>query len=446
MKKTIFLTLLLFIPVSAYAELEFFLSPSGSVYSPDSWTSDVYPDTQSGFIGIDFFPSVDPVPKEYVVVDTLVREFFTTIVSQTGSTLYETQETLQYETDLYETLISTENPQFIEYITTAINPYTQTTIEEKLEQNIVLTPFEETFYNCNISLEERQEIVLDVLQRIASWDIENLENISYSNPQFGDCIIPFPDISHRETVIENSFSSNQLLAQTILWEQTRYEVHESIENIMTQENEFRESIIENEIFFSHLLQENTISQDQYLISQDIESYYQNILSTTEITSELHKILSQEYIFLNENMIYYWKLLEQNIISQEEYNLYLEDIKKIRELQKYYLDLLLGWKISIEEYKQRITQGETYLQSQKTLIEKYTRSEFTKDEYTSMSIAKRDIFKEDYIELSQYFSESYSYETQREIPEKNIFILVAISVVLGCIFVFLFRNKIPVWKK
>jgi len=208
MKKILLICILCILPNWAFAELEFFLSSNDAPFSSTSWTSDTYPDSGAEYIGIKYTPSISPVPKEYVVVDTLVQEIFNTITTQSGAVTYEDIEIEQFETNYYETLISTENPQFIEYITTSINPETETIIEEKIENNIVLTPFEEIFYNCNISLSEREAIVLDVLERIDSGEIENLENISYSNPSFGDCIIPFPDISHRRKYRKSSSSRN----------------------------------------------------------------------------------------------------------------------------------------------------------------------------------------------------------------------------------------------
>ena len=133
--KLIFLLLLLF-PVSAFAELEFFLSSQDAPYDWDAWSSEVFPDSGAEYIGIKFHSSVTPLAKEYVVVDTIVQELFRTIMSQSWSIQTETEEILQYQTDLYETLISTESPQFIEHIITSINPETETIIEEKIDSSI----------------------------------------------------------------------------------------------------------------------------------------------------------------------------------------------------------------------------------------------------------------------------------------------------------------------
>ena len=110
----------------------------------------------------------EPFPKEYIAVDTDVREILKSIITFTIEESMTETEILQYEQEIYETLIAIESPQFIEYITIAIQESTDIILEEKIQNNILLTPFEETFLNCDIPLSERQVIALDVLERIGN--------------------------------------------------------------------------------------------------------------------------------------------------------------------------------------------------------------------------------------------------------------------------------------
>ncbi|MBS9784343.1 hypothetical protein KGV55_03260 [Candidatus Gracilibacteria bacterium] len=74
--------------------------------------------------------------------------------------------------------------------------------------------YAKVFMGCNIPFEERQKIVLDYLKNFdpATW---NRNNLTYSNPKFGDCIIPYPDKRHLLKVIPGSFLINQERAQVL---------------------------------------------------------------------------------------------------------------------------------------------------------------------------------------------------------------------------------------
>jgi hypothetical protein len=43
-------------------------------------------------------------------------------------------------------------------------------------------------------------------------DVDVLE---YSDIRFGDCIIPFPDASRGDSIINDSFPSNKLIAESL---------------------------------------------------------------------------------------------------------------------------------------------------------------------------------------------------------------------------------------
>jgi hypothetical protein len=434
-------------PVTAFADMQFFLSSSWAVYDSSSWTSDTYPDATSGYIWVEYTPSVMPVANEYIVVDSEVKELFETITTQSGTIDIITEEIEQFEIEEYEILISTENPQFIEYITTSINPETEIIIEEKINQNIVLTPFEQVFYNCNISLEERQEIVLDVLERIASWEIENLENITYSNPSFWDCIIPFPDVSHRETVVENSFVSNQLVAKTLLWEETNYQVHESIENIITQENEYQELIIEDEFHYSQLVETWIITESQYETTQDIQSYYRERVLKDDISYDSYFFLVEEFENISDINKQFWNFLKQWIITQEEYDTFLEELNKIIELQKHFFSLYQSWEISLKEYHQYIREWEMYLQEKKKIIESYKQNEINLEiKNKSIAIIEEE-FNDRYSLFSDYFENRSTDNSTFEIGLMQIiYMSLTLLVLLLIMYIYTSKSKKPLWRK
>jgi len=121
--------------------------------------------------------------------------------------------------ELYEKLQSLPNETFREYALFALNPWYETYMVRKQSEWQYLSAFEKTFLNCNISLKERTDVFIDLLEKI---DINNFDitNLSYSNPKVGDCIIPYPDVTHRDTEIEGSFDSNIRLAKILngTWE------------------------------------------------------------------------------------------------------------------------------------------------------------------------------------------------------------------------------------
>lgn len=117
--------------------------------------------------------------------------------------------------DLYKKLLLIENKTFVDFIKISLTPNFETYILKRKEQNIVISPYEEVFLGCNIPYAERERIVIDFVQNLSDPKKIDLNNLTYSNPKFGDCIIPYPDKRNLNKVIPGSFESNQLLAQQL---------------------------------------------------------------------------------------------------------------------------------------------------------------------------------------------------------------------------------------
>ncbi len=130
---------------------------------------------------------------------------------------------------LYQKLQSIPDENFRDYMTFSIIPNYVNILEHKKETNILLSPYEETFLSCNIPYSERVVIVNDFLEKL---DVSNFsfDNLSYSNPKFWDCIVPYPDKQHLGIVIEWSFESNKLNAQKINGSYTGSEVPLELQN------------------------------------------------------------------------------------------------------------------------------------------------------------------------------------------------------------------------
>lgn len=115
---------------------------------------------------------------------------------------------------LYEKLEAIPDESFREYMLLAVLPNFEELIAHRLENDVLLTPFEETFLSCWLDYNQRLEVVIDFL---ADLDTENfsLSNLDYTNESFWDCIIPYPDKDKISTVVDGSFDSNKLLAEKL---------------------------------------------------------------------------------------------------------------------------------------------------------------------------------------------------------------------------------------
>lgn len=121
-------------------------------------------------------------------------------------------ESISYR--LYEKLKLIPDAAFREYLTLAIIPNFEELIQHRKENNVLLSPFEETFLACGIDYAERVKIVEDFLEKL-DLSTFSLMNLTYLNPKFGDCIVPYPDKQNIGKVIEGSFDSNKIFAENI---------------------------------------------------------------------------------------------------------------------------------------------------------------------------------------------------------------------------------------
>lgn len=115
---------------------------------------------------------------------------------------------------LYKKLQGIPNEDFRDLMELSIHPWFESSIAHKKKEWIVITPYEETFLKCQIPYAERFEIVKEFLKNVDSNKFKE-DNITYLNPKYGDCIIPFPDKKHRDKLIDISFDSNKALAKSL---------------------------------------------------------------------------------------------------------------------------------------------------------------------------------------------------------------------------------------
>lgn len=116
--------------------------------------------------------------------------------------------------NLYKKLESIPDESFREYMLLSILPNFEELIQHRTDNNVLLTPFEETFLSCNLTYDERLQVVKDFLEQLDPQKF-SVTNIDYIDDTYGDCIIPYPDKDKLDIVVEWSFESNQLLAEKL---------------------------------------------------------------------------------------------------------------------------------------------------------------------------------------------------------------------------------------
>lgn len=197
---------------------------------------------------------------------------------------------------IYTKIQQIPNKIFIDYLHIALTPNLDDLITNKKQQNIVLTPFEETFLQCWISYSERQQIIIDLIESYDSIENFDISDISYSNKKFWDCIIPFPDKEHRAMIIDWSFDTNQLLAMQLNWEYTPDILNPLLSTYIRSKNqydlEYQESINAltqryNEWLITWDELESLIKSERTLFDerlQEIEKQYANSFLSESISN------------------------------------------------------------------------------------------------------------------------------------------------------------------
>ncbi|MCH2188330.1 hypothetical protein MK079_00685 [Candidatus Gracilibacteria bacterium] len=160
-------------------------------------------DNSSSFL--DFF-----LPQAHAKLDTGGQDYSQEMQEARGMVIYDG---LPYE--LFEKLKSIPDENFKLWLQVALTPNYEATLEQKQAQNELLTPEEEVFLACDIDYTTRMEIIMDFLEKLDPEANFDPQGLLYSNPKFGDCVIPYPDKRNIETVVEGSFASNQLFAEQL---------------------------------------------------------------------------------------------------------------------------------------------------------------------------------------------------------------------------------------
>ncbi len=228
----------------------------------------------------------------YNFLDTLLSSFF--IKANAARKFNFTQEELDkaswmvaYENvpyTLYMKMLKIEDKTFKDFLKMSLAITFEDYILARKEQGIVISPYEETFLKCKIPYSEREKIIIKFLENLKDPKNIDLNNLTYSNPKFWDCIVPYPDKRHLNKIIPNSFDSNQLLAKQLSWKYNWVQISENMKKAAKAQNDL------------------TISYQQILdkLTQDFNKW---IISSVELNK---KVKEEEVKFNKEKEEIYSK--------------------------------------------------------------------------------------------------------------------------------------------
>lgn len=169
---------------------------------------------------------------------------------------------------LMQKLQAVPDKNFQAYLKTAVVPNIEEVFAyEKNNGEEWTSDYQEVFMACGIDYNERVEIVTEYLQNLDpnNWDVNA---ITWKNPRFWDCIVPYPDKTHLDQIIADSFESNKvaawlrtgkLSAQAPSDQQYTPEQWEKIEKQQKLAQAYNEKVL----LYSSQLSSGKISQEEY---------------------------------------------------------------------------------------------------------------------------------------------------------------------------------------
>ncbi|MBS8122545.1 hypothetical protein [Candidatus Vampirococcus lugosii] len=142
------------------------------------------------------------------------------------------------EYDYYKMITNLENENLKNYFLNVINPNSKAIIQHRLDKGENVSYNDEVFLNSDFSTEEIRENIVYVLDNYHSKGEINTEEIQYLDPSFGDFVIPYPDVRHRDKVVPGSFYENQINA-------FKRKYKDEYEELMAKKNELESEFLDS---------------------------------------------------------------------------------------------------------------------------------------------------------------------------------------------------------
>ncbi len=172
-----------------------------------------------------------------------------------------------------------------------LSPSSNVFIDKKEERWEYVSYDERIYSKCPLTHDQVAENVEYIFDNYYSnWELD-LSSPRYLNAAFGDCMIPYPDVRHKDMLIENSFIQNKItFIQNKFWEKKVQDYEKRISNI-TNTYEKEVSNLKKE-YQEALFSENKEKADS--IMNNIENKYDKMQKEIDLISSNDKELS-EYI-------------------------------------------------------------------------------------------------------------------------------------------------------
>ncbi len=106
------------------------------------------------------------------------------------------------------------DPLLKAHVMRVVNPNAEKAIEVKYGSGMKFDDIDRAFLECNMDYRTRVDLISEWLDSV---DVHMFDrnNITYPDPRIGDCLLPYPDVRHRDQIIPGSFLVNQYNAAVL---------------------------------------------------------------------------------------------------------------------------------------------------------------------------------------------------------------------------------------
>lgn len=203
MKKIRHILLLFFLlltPSLIYANLEFYFE-DGSIFREEVISSAEY---RWSKLLIRTNPRLNPVPKEYDIVETITTELIELLIQTHLEEDIQEIDITQLSEDYYELYTWINDSALMQYLDIAISQEVEEIIRFKIDNDIVLTPYEEQLHTSHFSLSERQQKFLKILSELHENELQWTSKVLEDYPDFFINILPYVENISTEFAYEVS--------------------------------------------------------------------------------------------------------------------------------------------------------------------------------------------------------------------------------------------------
>lgn len=203
-----------------------------------------------------------------------------------------------------EKINSLKDEKLKSWLIYVLSPGSRALINKK-EEKWVYVPYNERIYKkCPLNHTQIAENIEYIFKKYYKDWILNLENAKYLNPEFWDCIIPYPDVRHKNKLIENSFLENKIaFIKQKFWDKKVEEYEEKtnkitssyIKKINSLKKKYQEKLFEGDKNWAELIKKeiNKVYDDMEENINNVIKNDKNLAKYIELKKEAFKDISSK---------------------------------------------------------------------------------------------------------------------------------------------------------